>query len=240
MALIDNFTEKELRQMVKESVTYKEVLIKLGYKTFGGNNNKTLQDRLRKYNIDTSHFTTRKAVTRTTENVFCKNSTASQAVVRKWFKKGNYVDYKCAICGLINWQNKELTLQLDHINGDNSDDRLENLRWLCPNCHSQTETFCGRKTKKKHNTLNGVKIGGKKFYCIDCGTEVSYGSTRCMDCYLKNNRKDRPTKEELEQMLIEYNGNFEALGRKFNLNGNSIRKWCKGYNMPYHSKDYKR
>ena len=51
---------------------------------------------------------------------------------------------KCEICGLINeWNGKPLVLQLHHINGNHTDNRLENLQILCPNCHSQTDTYCG-------------------------------------------------------------------------------------------------
>ena len=59
----------------------------------------------------------------------------------------NLIEYKCSICGIENWNNKPIVLQLDHINGNNRDNRIENLRFLCPNCHSQTETFC-KKNKK--------------------------------------------------------------------------------------------
>ena len=59
--------------------------------------------------------------------------------------KGNYTPYKCSICGLEPfWNGKELTLTLDHINGINNDDRLENLRWVCPNCDRQLSTFSGK------------------------------------------------------------------------------------------------
>lgn len=54
---------------------------------------------------------------------------------------------ECECCGLSTWQNQPITMQLDHINGDSYDHRLENLRMLCPNCHSQTTTFCGRNIK---------------------------------------------------------------------------------------------
>lgn len=55
------------------------------------------------------------------------------------------LDYKCNICGISEWNTKKLSLHLDHINGISNDHRLENLRLLCPNCHSQTETWCGKK-----------------------------------------------------------------------------------------------
>lgn len=54
------------------------------------------------------------------------------------------LEYRCYVCGLTEWNGKPITLQLDHINGAHLDHRIENLRLLCPNCHSQTETFAGR------------------------------------------------------------------------------------------------
>ena len=51
---------------------------------------------------------------------------------------------ECSICGISEWNNKKISMQLDHINGDSSDHKKENLRFLCPNCHSQTETYCGK------------------------------------------------------------------------------------------------
>ena len=51
------------------------------------------------------------------------------------------IKYKCKICNISSWNGNEISLQLDHINGVNNDNRLENLRFLCPNCHSQTSTW---------------------------------------------------------------------------------------------------
>jgi predicted RNA-binding Zn-ribbon protein involved in translation (DUF1610 family) len=58
--------------------------------------------------------------------------------------KTNIMKYKCNICGIDEWNNAPIVLEIDHINGDKYDNRLENLRFLCPNCHSQTKTFRNR------------------------------------------------------------------------------------------------
>jgi 5-methylcytosine-specific restriction endonuclease McrA len=64
------------------------------------------------------------------------------------------LDYKCGICGLREWNNKEISLQLDHINGDSSNNNIDNLRFICPNCHSQTPHYAGK------NRGNGRKNKG--------------------------------------------------------------------------------
>lgn len=136
MILIDQYTPNELEQIVQQSNSFSEVIRKLGYATSNGDNIKTLKRRITEFDIDISHFKFVKPMPRTEENIFIENSTASQATLRRWYVKGNYTPYICSICGQEPiWQGKELTLILDHINGTNNDDRLENLRWVCPNCN---------------------------------------------------------------------------------------------------------
>jgi len=72
---------------------------------------------------------------------------ATRASVRKRILKEELLDYECNECNIKDYNGKPLSLELDHINGNGHDHRLENLRWLCPNCHSQTKTFRGKNLK---------------------------------------------------------------------------------------------
>lgn len=77
------------------------------------------------------------------------------AVLRRALRERGKL-YVCAQCGLLPiWRGGELTLQIDHINGVGWDDRFENLRFLCPNCHSQTDTYCGRNKGRGSFVRNG-------------------------------------------------------------------------------------
>ena len=149
IAIIDSYSKEELENIIKSSYSYKEVLEKLGYYSHSGSSYKMLQDRIQKYNIDISHFVKKKKIVRNEENIFIKDSTVSQHCLRNWYLKGKYTEYKCSICGQEPfWQGKPLTLILDHINGKNHDNRLENLRWVCPNCNQQLDTTNGKNIKR--------------------------------------------------------------------------------------------
>ena len=236
-ALIDKYTKEELEEIVQQSTSLKEVIDSLGYATHSGSNNQTVKKRLELYNIDCSHFSYQSPIKRTEENIFCENSTASQTTLRRWYLKNNYTPYKCSICGMEPiWQGKELTLILDHINGKNHDDRLENLRWVCPNCNQQLETT-GFKNKGYNDTLEKQEI---KRYCIDCGKEISRQSTgRCNDCANKAKKvplEDMPvTREELKDLIR--NTPFTTIANQFNVTDNAIRKWCDKFNLPRKKSD---
>lgn len=228
-AIIDQYSEQELRDIIKNSKSYAEVLKKLGYSSTHGDNNATLKKRIEAYGIDISHFSPYNGTKRSEENVFVENSTASQATLRRWYIKGEYTPYICSICGQEPlWQGKELTLILDHINGINNDDRLENLRWVCPNCNQQLDT-----TGFKKMRVEQVASSQKKFYCAECGKEITKYSNSglCADCASKNRRVcERPPREELKEMIRTRT--FTEIGKLYGVADNTVRKWCDSYQLP--------
>lgn len=135
--IIGNFTPEEVQVIANKCTSIKELARELGYSPNNGSAGTAIKKYCDYYNISLEHFTgvSKNHTKRDESNVFTENSSASQATLRRWYEKGKYVEYKCSICGQEPlWNGKELTLTLDHINGNNKDNRLENLRWVCPNC----------------------------------------------------------------------------------------------------------
>ena len=227
MALIDEYSNEEFNRIVKISNSWRDLAKNLGYKSNSGDLKDRLQKKVDELNLNTSHFNHIKPMQRNEDNIFIKNSTANQSTLRKWYLKGNYSEYKCSICGQEPfWNGKELTLILDHINGINNDDRLENLHWVCPNCNQQLDTTNGKNPNRKNHA--------KKYYCIDCGKEISYGSERCQECNSKYHtipiEEMVITREELKQLIRIMP--FTRIGEKYKVSDNTIRKWCEKLNLP--------
>ena len=79
------------------------------------------------------------------EKILVQDSTYARHNLKRRIIQENLIHYKCSCCGLgDSWNGEKLVLQLDHINGVNNDHRLENLRFVCPNCHSQQETYAAK------------------------------------------------------------------------------------------------
>ena len=90
--------------------------------------------------------------------IFTENSLYSNDVVKKALTSNNIIPYKCDVCGIEKWNNKDIKLELHHKNGNNKDNRLENLCFLCPNCHSQTENFRGRNINSGRQIVSDEQI----------------------------------------------------------------------------------
>lgn len=132
------FSIDELREVVKTCKTFTEVATKLKA------SRTSVTKQTKKNNIDYSHFIpARKRNIPTNELLSVGN--IRRATVKKRIVDENLIPYVCVICTLESiWMGNHLMLELDHINGDPGDNRLENLRFLCPNCHSQTPTNRGK------------------------------------------------------------------------------------------------
>ena len=153
MSKLQKYTKEWLEELCKNSTSYKQVLEKAGRKYSGGNHS-YLKSVIEKFGIDTSHFTGQNWAKGThytgkrkytIEEAFTENSNIKRNVIRDYVIKFNLIPYECQTCGNKGeWRNKKMALELDHINGINNDHRLENLRWLCPNCHAITDTYAGK------------------------------------------------------------------------------------------------
>lgn len=161
----NKYTKELLEPLVRDSTCVADVIRKLGLKPVGGNFYH-IAALIRYFDLVTTHFTGSawaKGKTRDTDSrldaqakkvavpdaeVFVEHSRpiGGAKLKRRLLRLG--WEYRCAECGLTEWRQKPIALHLDHINGNRNDNRFMNLRFLCPNCHQQTETW-GNKCRAK-------------------------------------------------------------------------------------------
>jgi len=144
----------------------------------------------------------------------------------------------CEICGQgESWRGRRMSLVLDHINGDRHDNRLENLRVVCPNCNATLDTHCGRNARLHGRT------------CERCGATFSAGTAKqrfcSRACGVRHERLGRPNpaarrveRPPYEQLMgeIETLG-WSAVGRRYGVSDNAIRKWVRAYEQHPRAED---
>ena len=151
---LHKYTEEQLKEAVKKSTSYRQVLQRLGVSPYGGNYD-VLRKALKYFNIDTSHFTGqawnkgKKLPSKRDISQYLNNELSIQSykLKNRLLKEGLF-EHKCSNCSRLTWLNHPIPLELDHINGNNKDNRLKNLRLLCPNCHALTSTYRSKNRSK--------------------------------------------------------------------------------------------
>ena len=218
-----DWSEDKIKEAVSDNLNYKDVLRQLGIPTTG-NNSTTLKKKIVKFWIDTSHFTfapRHKCKKKPTQYYLTENSHCSRQVLKNRLIKDGYKSNVCEICGISDWNGHPLTMQLHHKDGDTSNNRLDNLMFICPNCHSQTENFRGRANRADCEVFN---------YCQDCGRKIGRNSKRCLSCASK---RRLPSNIKINMTIEEFLGYKEqglsnvAIAAKFGVTEAALRKWRK-------------
>lgn len=211
-------SKETLIELVKSHSTLSGILRSLNVSTSSANY-ATLKVRLKQESINIDHIKLglssnlgRKfnKAAKSLEEILVENSCYNRTLLKKRLIEGKFLRNFCYKCGLEpKWNNEYLSLQLDHINGNSIDNRLQNLQLLCPNCHSQTATFSGKrfnKNKKKISENDPKWRSRPKF----------------------NLRKVvRPSKEDLNKLIYEMPK--IKIAEQFGVSDTTISKWIKSY-----------
>lgn len=213
---------EDLQKLLDESFSIVDILKSLGFNGYNGNH-RTLTQRINDGSFDLTQFNSNKEKYRSEkiknaqlrnykrdEDIFVENSTyvGNSGIKLRMVKMG--IPYKCSECELgLYYNNKPISLQLDHINGINTDNRIDNLRFLCPNCHSQTETFSGKRNKTNmtpiHNLLLNIPKVRKKV--------------------IRKPKIDWPSKETLEKLL--WKKPTVSIAKDLNVSDKAVEKHIK-------------
>jgi len=250
---IYQISDDAFREFVNRADTYTQILRYCGeeYKNIN-----TVKRRIALMKLDTSHiqkgwghnagkkFVNQQiSLEEVLKNRLTENSRWSRASIKGWIIRYNLIPYKCE-CGIDgSWRNKPISLQLEHRNGIADDNRLNNLCFLCPNCHSQTATFSGKKARKlfKEYDTPEFKADCKTLKTKDILNKYNLSNSNlskvCRRLSISRKYLDRvrqrkvvwPTKEELVVLVAE--NPMTKIGLKFGVSDNAVRRWCKKFNI---------
>jgi hypothetical protein len=212
----------KLEEIIKTSKTQTECLNKMGLRAAGGNY-KTLKKYIEKYSINTDHFKPdevrlekliKLGIGREIEieNVLISGSTYNRVRLKERLYNLGLKNRCCEICGQgEEWMGKKMSLIIDHINGIWNDNRIENLRIVCPNCNATLDTHCGKNNKEKKikNIKQNIFSKEKKMY------------------YESRRKIERPDYNTLIEEVNIFG--YVKTSKKYGVSDNAIRKWVKFY-----------
>jgi hypothetical protein len=228
----------EISAAVAASRSWAEALRQLGYCQSGGNW-KTLKKRVAELGISTAHFNpyaaSREALRsgpKPLEEILVGASTYNRTALKRRLYEAGLKPPRCELCGQDEfWRGKRIALILDHANGVRDDNRLENLRIVCPNCAATLDTHCGRKNREPLLPVDCLRCGrsfvsknrGQRYCSRECGSRWDR-----MGLNRPGARKvGRPPHEQLLREVDQLG--YLAVGRKYGVSDNAIRKWLREF-----------
>lgn len=225
---IYDYTPEQLQELLDTSSGYSDILRKMGLNPKGGNPN-TLKKVICEYGLDESVLNrnrhklyqicalkTHNAISYRLEDIFNglhPNYQSSKLLVR--LVQAGYKQYRCEKCGISVWNGLEISLHLHHKDGDHTNQSLENLQILCPNCHSQTNNYAGKRSYAREDNSHNDSLDNS--IC-----RVHIQSNKC--------HSNRPTREALKHDIRTMP--FTHVGNKYHVTDNAVRKWCDIYKLP--------
>lgn len=201
------YTDELITDLVAKTVSLSDFIRSLGIQT-SGNYYSLFKNRIINLELDTTHWL----------NPLKKQSKNVETLSRKALKCNLIIKrgHICQRCNLDEWLGELITLEVHHIDGDNLNNKESNLQLLCPNCHSQTDNWRGKKLRLQPNT------------CLDCGKIIHNKAQRCKTCAGRSSSltprklKFEISKEELVSLLDKYPKT--VIGKMFGVSDNALKK----------------
>ena len=244
----DKWSKENLQEIVNSCYYQKEVLLNLGLRA-GGNNGNTLKKYLKKYNINTDHFKSNYEkiieISRSNkidlDDILKENSDYNRGHLKERLYKEGLKIRECELCGQNEiWMGKRMSLILDHINGTHNDNRIQNLRIVCPNCNSTLPTHCGR--NKSKNKLEKIETISKLIKEISNKSEneifLKYGESYTV----KKSIEDIKKLDILKNSDIDFSkfGWVSKAAKIIGIKDQAVNKWLKRMDPEFYKECFSR
>ena len=229
------YTEEQAKKAIAESHSWSGALRELGMCPTGGGA-QTLKKWAQRWGISTAHFDPNagrsawaKGRRRPLETILVEGSSFSRGHLKRRLYEAGLKAPVCELCGQGEiWRGERIALILDHVNGVRDDHRLGNLRIVCPNCAAALDTHCGRNLPRERACERcgapfAPRTATRRFCTLSCARRG-----RGVGVPRPESRKvERPSRDQLTEDLAEMS--FCAVGRKYGVSDNAIRKWLRWY-----------
>jgi hypothetical protein len=234
------YSETEAREAIAASLSYAEALRRLAMVPTGGNWRTLKRYAEQVWAINVDHFDPwarqRMALARGRRparplaEILVEHSTYSRGLLKRRLYETGLKERRCELCGQgEEWRGEKMSLILDHVNGVNTDNRLANLRIVCPNCAATLETHCGRNVRRLNCACCGREFAPRSRSQRHCSIACGGHSEASQAAQHAARRVERPPYEQLVREIAETS--YVAVGRRYGVSDNAIRKWLRQYEL---------